>query len=120
MISFRSDEFGPASTTGGAGAGSAGGGRAGGGTSTSRSTSISDVVFFPLKRCLVTGGRSRHRDCGNCNDDSPERSKRSGVFVSCRKFDDSALVERREMRSKLAKIGSIDSLVSRANPKHNR
>ena len=36
-LSFRSDEFGSASTTGG--------GRAGGGTSTSRSTSTSDVVF---------------------------------------------------------------------------
>ena len=43
--------------------------------------------------------------------------KESAVFVSCRKFDDSALVERREMWSKLAKVGSIDFLVS---PKHNR
>ena len=42
------------------------------------------------------------------------------VCVSCHKFDDSALVERREMWSKLAKIGSRDFLVSRANPKHNR
>ena len=42
------------------------------------------------------------------------------VCVSCRKFDDSALVEHREMLSKLAKIGSIDFLVNRASPKHNR
>ena len=40
------------------------------------------------------------------------------VCVSCRKFDESALVERREVWSELAKIGSIDFLVSRASPKH--
>ena len=38
------------------------------------------------------------------------------VCVSCRKFDDLTLVERREMWSKLAKIGSIDFHVSLANP----
>ena len=42
------------------------------------------------------------------------------VRVSCHNFDDSALVERREMWSELTKIGSIDFLVSRTNPKHNR
>ena len=46
--------------------------------------------------------------------------KETAVFVSCRKFDDSALVERREMWSKLAKIGSTDILESRASPKRNR
>ena len=42
------------------------------------------------------------------------------VCVSCPKFDDSALVERRQMWSKFAKIGSTDFLVSRASPKRNR
>ena len=42
------------------------------------------------------------------------------VCVSCRKFDGSVLVERREMWSKLVKIGSIDFLASGASPKHNR
>ena len=40
--------------------------------------------------------------------------------VSCRKFDDSVLVERREMWTKLAKIGSMDFFVSRAIPERNR
>ena len=42
------------------------------------------------------------------------------VCVSCRKFDDSALVEHLEMWSKLAKIASKDFLVSRASLKHSR
>ena len=42
------------------------------------------------------------------------------VYVSWRKFDDSTLVERREMWSKIAKIGSVDVLVSRASTKHSR
>ena len=42
------------------------------------------------------------------------------VCVSYRKFDDSALVERREMWSKLVKIGLRDFLVGRASTKRNR
>ena len=38
------------------------------------------------------------------------------VCVSCRKFDDSTLAARRKMWSKVAKIDSVDFLVSRANP----
>ena len=41
------------------------------------------------------------------------------VCVSCRKFDDSTLVERWEMWSKTCQDRSVDFLVSRANPKRN-
>ena len=40
--------------------------------------------------------------------------------VSCHKFDDSKLAEHLEKWSKLAKIGSVDFLGNRADPRHNR
>ena len=42
------------------------------------------------------------------------------VCVSCHKLDDSILAERREKWSKLARIGSVDFLENRTDPKHNR